>query len=97
MKTLLVVSLALTTLSANAAIRYMADLLKTATPAETKELKSLIRKMESVPTMKDPSSDQELFEVTDVKKGSVYDRAGIKKGDIIVNGEQKNTVIPVEL
>jgi threonine aldolase len=97
MKTLLIAALALSALTANAAVRYMADLLEKATPTDAKELKTLRKKMESVPTMKDPETNQQFFEVTEVKEGSVYERAGVKKGDIIVNGAQPNTVIPVEL
>ena len=70
-------------------IKYISDVIANASPEETKDLGKLLGQLSFVPAHKDQASGEQLFKITMVEKNSIYDKAGIKVGDLISNGTAK--------
>lgn len=87
MKSLLVLAV-LVSGSAYSAVRYMNDIYKQAEPEDLKEVQTLQKQMAKLPLS---YTNEQVFEVTKVEKGSIYERTGIKVGDYIVNGSSPET------
>lgn len=66
-------------------LKYLQDAMIRATAEEKKDLVKLLESIEVTP-LKQKYKGQPLFKVRFVEKGSVFDRAGIERGDIIANG-----------
>lgn len=89
-KHLLTLSLLFAAAIANAELKRFDEVLSKATPQEKSDLGNLLKQIRMVPA-KDPKTGQDAFKVVAVEKGSVYDREGIKVGDLLAgpNGKVK--------
>lgn len=59
------------------------DVLSKATPQEMHDLPKLLKQIRMEPV------ENSLMRVTEVEKGSVYEREGIKVGDLIITNKSK--------
>jgi hypothetical protein len=82
---LLIISILFSATSANAEVKRLDDIMAKATPEEKNDLGNLLKQIRIVPA-KDPSTGQSVFRVVAVEKGSVYDREGVKAGDLVAAG-----------
>lgn len=66
--------------------------LSQANAEETKDLPKLLTQMRTTPT-----DSPSVMKVTEVKKGSLFDRLGIKVGDLILTGQNPASKKPMKL
>jgi hypothetical protein len=64
--------------------KVLNDILSKATPAEQNDLPKLLSQIRMKPAA------NSMMQVTHVEKGSVFDREGIKVGDLIVTNQAKS-------
>ncbi|NJL26014.1 MAG: hypothetical protein HC902_13170 [Calothrix sp. SM1_5_4] len=60
-------------------------LLSKATPQERGDLGKVLQQIRMVPA-KDPATGKSVFKVMAVEKGSVFDREGVRAGDLVSTG-----------
>ncbi len=77
-------------------VKYLDDVMAHATNEEIKDLAKLLMQIQTV-SMKDPQTGQVRQKVVHVEKGSVYERAGVRKGDLLVNGKSRQSKNGMEL
>ncbi len=77
-------------------VKYLDDVMAQATDEETKDLAKLLMQVQTVST-RDPQTGQMWQKVVRVEKGSVYERAGVKKGDLLANGKSGQSKNEMEL
>lgn len=75
-------------LHAHAEIKQLNDILSKATAEETQNLPKLLQQIQLSPT-KDPKTGQSVMKVVKVEKGSLFDREGVKVGDLLSTGQLK--------
>ncbi len=69
-------------LSANAETKDLKKIITKATAVESEDLGRLLNQVTLVPA-KDPQTGKTVFKVTKIEKGSVYEREGLKVGDLV--------------
>lgn len=84
-KYLFIISILFCAISVNAEVKRLDEIMAKATPQEKNDLGNLLKQIGIVPA-KDPSTGQSVFRVIAVEKGSVYDREGVKVGDLLAAG-----------
>lgn len=72
-------------------VKYIQDVMAHATASEKTDVKKLLEQIQVVPT-KAKYKGKPIFKVQNVEKNSVYERAGIKKGDLVLNGSSPKTM-----
>ncbi len=65
---------------ARAEVKDLGPIMKKASATES--LSNLLEQISLAPA-KDPKTGKNVFKVTKIKKGSVYEREGIKVGDLV--------------
>jgi type II secretory pathway component PulC len=69
-------------------IKYLDDVISSATKSDFKDLSKL---MEQAPTMtpynKNAKTEQIIFKITRVVEGSIFEKGGLKVGDLVMNGK----------
>ncbi len=81
---ILLFAISCSSLTAQADVKRLDDILAKAKPEETKNLGALLQNIDLVPTQ-DPKTGTNVFKVVRVAKGSVFSREGVKPGDYIVS------------
>lgn len=66
-------------------LHYMQSVLNYATPDEKKDLSKVLNQIDAVP-LKAKHKGQTVYRVKYVEKNSPFERAGIERGDLVVNG-----------
>lgn len=84
-KFLVTVSVFFAAFSASAELKNWDAILAKATPQEKSDLGKILQQIRMVPA-KDPLSGKQVYKVMAVEKGSVFDREGVQKGDLISAG-----------
>lgn len=79
------VAMFLFSIAAQAEVKNWDGLIAGATAEEKNNLGKLIQQIRMVPA-KDPQSGKSVFKVVAVEKGSVFDRQGVRAGDLISAG-----------
>lgn len=69
-------------------IKHLDDITQQASVEEKSDLKRLLEQIQLAPE-RDPDTGKHVFRVTAVEPGSVYDRSGIKVGDLVATGSAK--------
>lgn len=67
----------------SAEMKSVIAIMKKATVEEQKDLQKLLSQVTLVP-IKDVKSGITVFKITSITKGSVYDREGLKVGDLVL-------------
>lgn len=67
-------------------IKYLNDIVAKSSPSDFGDMEKLLNQLEFKPSHKDSTTGVQLFKVTKVEKNSIFEKAGIKIGDIIANG-----------
>lgn len=93
---LLTIALCFWTLGAFAEVKDLDQALVKANLQETRDLASALKQIQMVPA-KDPETGKSVMKVIKVERGSIYDRAGIKVGDLVASGSSKTTGRAMEL
>ncbi len=70
--------------------KYLDDIMAKASPDDLKNMEKVLMQLSFAPSHKDPTSGTQLFKVTMVEKGSIFEKAGLKVGDLIANGKSPN-------
>jgi len=78
-------------ISSQAAVKNLSDSLAQATNAEKNNLGRLLTDISLAPAV-DPQTGKNVHQVASVAPGSVYERTGIKVGDLVVMDEAVSTV-----
>lgn len=73
---------------ASAEVKYLDDVIRSASPSEKSDLSKLLNDLQLQPET-DPDSGKSVFRVKSVAAGSIYERAGIKPGDLVATGSAK--------
>lgn len=80
----------------NAKVKDISNYMDFATKEEKSDLIKLLQQIKLVPA-KDPDSGRQVLKVASLDKGSVYDRIGLKVGDLVEmnhgNSKSKNMEI----
>lgn len=92
---LIIVSVFFAALGANAEVKNLDAIMAKATSQETKDLGNLLKQIRIVPT-KDPNTGASVFKVMAVEEGSVYDREGVRVGDLVSTGSMGNSSKPMK-
>lgn len=71
-------------------LKYIQEALRHATADEKKDLTKLLDQIEVSP-IKAKYKGKTVFKVRFVEKNSVFDRAGIKRGDLVLTGHRRLT------
>lgn len=79
----LLLALAITS-TAHAETKNLDEIMAKARPDETKDLGKLLQQFRIVPA-KHPKTNESLFKVVWVEAGSVFDREGLKAGDLVTS------------
>jgi hypothetical protein len=82
MKHILLALIIFTSVYTKAEIRSLKEIIEKASPAEKKDFATLLAGITVIPTH-DPTIKNSLLKVVRVQKGSVYDREGLKVGDLV--------------
>jgi len=68
-------------------IKYMGDAIAFASKEELKDLNKLMKLMPSTaPSHIDKKTGEQVFKITNIVKGSPFEKAGFKVGDLVMNG-----------
>jgi len=70
---------------ASAEVKYLDDVIQQASPSQTQDLSKLLNDIKLSPTT-DPKTGNSIYSVTKVVAGSIYEKAGIKVGDLVAMG-----------
>lgn len=70
------------TLHVSAAIKNLSDSVAQATSKEKKDMGKLLTDISLAPAV-DPKTGRNVLQVASIAKGSVYERTGIKVGDLV--------------
>jgi len=81
---------------AKAEIKIWDDLLAKAASEEKNDLGKILQQIRMV-SAKDPRTGQSVFKVVAVEKGSVFDREGVKVGDLLYSKSETNSGMKMEL
>lgn len=81
---------------AKAEIKIWDDLLAKAASEEKNDLGKILQQIRMV-SAKDPRTGQSVFKVVAVEKGSVFDREGVKVGDLLYLKSETNSGMKMEL
>ena len=84
-KILLSVSVVALATVAHAGVRNWDEILAKATPQEKQDLGKILQQIRMIP-VKDPATGKTVYKVVKVEKDSVFEREGIKAGDLIDPG-----------
>lgn len=74
-------------------IKYLNDVFAKATPEDFKDQEKLLEQLTFSPSHKDSTTGVQIFKVTNVVKGSLFEREGLKVGDLIANGSSPEKAI----
>jgi hypothetical protein len=82
--------LVLTTFSLNswADVKYIDDVMKHASNTDKKDRSKMINQIQTE-SYTDPKTGQAYQRVISVEKGSVFERAGVRKDDLLTHGSRK--------
>jgi len=69
--------------AAFAEMKSVNAIMKKANAEEQKDLSKLLSQITLAPT-KDPTSGKPVFKVIQITKGSIYEREGLKVGDLVL-------------
>ena len=69
-----------------AEFKYINDIMSKTSPSDFNDLKKLLKQISITPAHKDPKTGIQLFKVMMVEKGSIFEKAGLKVGDLVANG-----------
>lgn len=67
-------------------LKYLNDVLSKAHSEDLKDLEKLLSQLTFIPSHKDGKTGVQVFKVTKVQKDSIFEKGGIKVGDLLVNG-----------
>ena len=85
LKLFIAISIVIAAFGANAEIKNWDAIIAKATPQEKNDLGKVIQQIRMIP-VKDPQSGKSVYKVMAVEKGSVFDREGIRVGDLVSAG-----------
>jgi hypothetical protein len=78
-------------------VKYLNDVVSHATRSDFKDISKLMGQMPTmVPSHKEPTTGVQIFKVTRVSKGSLFEKAGYRIGDLVVNGKSPKNNQPIQ-